>query len=409
MQPLAGIRVLSVTVYLAGPFAAMSLARLGAEVIKVEIPGRGDPVRGNGPFAGPEGTHPRRNSEDDLSTRFLKRTQGVKSVTLDLKHPEGKRLFLELAKQSDVVLENLAPGSLRRAGLGYDAVAAANPGIVYASISGYGQTGPYQHQPAHDPQIQGMSGLMDINGEADGPPVKVGFYIGDLVTPLFACYSILAALREKDRTGQGQYLDVSMMDALVSLMFMENLEESIAAGLPLRTGNISRSGPTGLYHAIGGDLSITVTSDDQWRRMCDALQAPELLQDPRFDTYVARTDNVESARHEIQQRIGAMPLAQAQERLERHDVPCAPVRTAAQVMNDDHFWQRGSLTPMRHGAMPEPVEGAVAAGFPVRFSGGELPPLPGAPTLGQHNAEVFAGLLGLSDARLAELAADGVV
>ncbi len=409
MQPLAGIRVLSVTVYLAGPFAAMNLARLGAEVIKIEIPGRGDPVRGNGPFAGPEGTHPRSNSNDDLSTRFLKRTQGVKSVTLDLKHPQGKDLFLQLAQKSDVVLENLAPGSLRRAGLGYEAVAAVNPAIVYASISGYGQTGPYKDKPAHDPQIQGMSGLMDINGDADGPPVKVGFYIGDLVTPMFACYSILAALREKDRTGQGQYLDVSMMDTLVSLMFMENLEESIEAGLPLRTGNISRSGPTGLYAAIGGDISITVTSDDQWRRMSNALQSPELLQDPRFDTYVSRTDNVEAARQEIQNRIGLMTIEAALERLESHDVPCAPVRTAEQVMNDPHFWERGSLAPMRHSAMPEPVAGAIAAGFPVRFSGGELPPLPGAPTLGMHNNEILSGILGLTSTQLAELSTQGVI
>ena len=317
MQPLSGIRVLSVTVYLAGPFAAMSLARLGAEVIKVEIPGRGDPVRGNGPFAGPEGTHASRNSEEDISTRFLKRTQGVKSVTLDLKTDKGKELFLELAKQSDVVLENLAPGSLRRAGLGYEEVAAVNPGIVYASISGYGQTGAYKDKPAHDPQIQGMSGLMDINGDADGPPTKVGFYIGDLVTPMFACYSILAALREKDRTGQGQYLDVSMMDTLVSLMFMENLEEGIEAGLPLRTGNISRSGPTGLYSANGGDISITVTSDDQWRRMCNALQTPELLDDPRFDTYVKRTDNVEEARQESRLELENEPRR-------RHRMPGEP-------------------------------------------------------------------------------------
>jgi formyl-CoA transferase len=307
------------------------------------------------------------------------------------------------------VLENLAPGSLRRAGLGYEDVAAVNPGIVYASISGYGQTGQYKDKPAHDPQIQGMSGVMDINGEAGGPPVKVGFYIGDLVTPMFACYSILAALREKDRTGRGQYLDVSMMDTLVSLMFMENLEESIEAGLPLRTGNISRSGPTGLYSAIGGDISITVTSDDQWRRMCNALECPELLEDPRFDTYVNRTDNVEEARQEIQVRIGQMTLEAAEECLESHDVPCAPVRTAEQVMRDSHFWDRGSLVPMNHGAMSEPVEGAVAAGFPVRFSGGELPPLAGAPTLGMHNDEVFKTILGLSDAQVAELRAQGVL
>ena len=357
MQPLSGIRVLSVTVYLAGPFAAMNLARLGAEVIKVEIPGRGDPVRGNGPFAGPGGTHAQRQSEQDISTRFLKRTQGVKSVTLDLKHPRGREMFLEMANECDVVLENLAPGSLRRLGLGYEEVARVNPGIVYASISGYGQTGPYADKPAHDPQIQGMSGLMDINGDAGGPPIKVGFYIGDLVTPMFACYSILAALREKERTGQGQYLDVSMMDTLVSLMFMENLEETIEDGQPLRTGNISRSGPTGLYTARDGDVSITVTSDEQWARLARAMNAPELLEDPRFGTYVSRTVNVEAARRLIQELIGRLSLKETLECLEAHDVPCAPVRTAEQVLGDPHFWDRGSLTAMRHAGMHRAGQG----------------------------------------------------
>ena len=200
-----------------------------------------------------------------------------------------------------------------------------------------------------------------------------------------------------------------MMDTLVSLMFMENLEESIEADLPLRTGNISRSGPTGLYSAGGGDLSITVTSDDQWRRMCNALECPELLHDPRFDTYVNRTDNVEEARAEIQSRIGSMSLEEAIACLESHDVPCAPVRTAEQVMNDRHFWDRGSLVPMNHGAMSEAVSGAVGAGFPVRFSGGELPPLAGAPTLGMHNQEILGDVLGLSDGEMDDLKSQGVV
>ena len=408
MEPLKGIRVLSVTVYLAGPFCAMNLARFGAEVIKVEIPGKGDPVRGNGPFAGPEGTHRVRQSDDDISTRFLKRTQGVKSVTIDLKTPRGKEMFLQLAEQSDVVLENLAPGSLRRIGLGYEEVSKVNPGIVYASISGYGQTGPYADKPAHDPQIQGMSGLMDINGDAGGPPIKVGFYIGDLVTPMFTCYSILGALREKERTGKGQYLDVSMMDTLVSLMFMENLEESIEEGQPLRTGNISRSGPTGLYNTSDGDVSITVTSDDQWGRLSRAFNAPELLEDPRFDSYVSRTVNVEDARKEVQRLIGPLSLKEALARLEEYDVPCAPVRTAEQVMNDQHFWDRNSLVPMRHAGMAEPVKGVVS-GFPVRFSGGELPDIPGAPTLGMHNQEIFSKILGLGDAEIADLKSQGVV
>ena len=408
MEPLKDLKVLAVTVYLAGPFCSMNLARMGAEVIKVEIPGKGAPVRGNGPFAGPQGTNVRPKTEHDISTRFLKRTQGVKSVTIDLKNPKGKQMFLDMAKGCDVVLENLAPGSLRRIGLGYDEVVKVNPGIVYCSISGYGQTGPYAEKPAHDPQIQGMSGLMDINGEEERPPVKVGFYIGDLVTPMFACYSILAALREKERTGQGQYLDVSMMDTLVSMMFMENLEEAIAEGMPLRTGNISRSGPTGLYETKNGDLSLTVTSDDQWGRLSRAMDAPELLEDPRFKDYVARTNNVEDARKEVQRLIGEFTLEDALRRLEAFDVPCAPVRTAKQVMEDQHFWDRGSLLPMLNAAMDRPVEG-VASGFPVKFSGGELPTIPGAPTLGMHNKEIFTKYLGLSDREMETLKEEKVI
>ena len=408
MEPLRDLRVLGVTVFLAGPFLSMTLARLGAEVIKVEAPGRGDPVRSNGPFIGPDGLHATRKSDRDLSTRFVKRTQGVKSITLDLKHPQGRDMFLELARESDVVIENLSPGSMKRLGLGYPEVAAVNPGIVYCSISGYGQAGPYAAKPAHDPQIQGMSGLMDINGDAGGPPTRVGFYIGDLVTPLFAACSILAALREKGRTGQGQHLDVSMMDSLVSLMFMENLEESMDEGLPLRMGNNVRGGPTGLYHAADGDLIVTASSDDQWRRFCTALDGAELLEDPRFATYRDRGVNVEACRREMQRRIGAFSRREALERLERGDVPCGPVRTAPEVMADPHFWQRGTLQPLRHSAMSQAAPG-VGSGFPVVFSGGPLPELAGAPTLGMHNAEIYGSLLGLTPEDLGRLKEQGVV
>ena len=408
MQPLDDVRVLAVTVYLAGPYCSMTLARMGAEVIKIEIPGQGDPVRGNGPFAGPDGASNERSNPLDLSTRFLKRTQGVKSVTLNLKHPKGREMFLDLARNSDVVVENLAPGSMTRLGLGYEQVSQANPRIIYASISGYGQTGPYAAKPAHDPQVQAMAGLMDINGDPDGDPTKVGFYIGDLVTPLFACYSILAALRHKERTGQGQYLDVSMMDSLVCLMFMENLEESIEQQVPLRTGNISRSGPTGLYAAKDGDVSLTVTSDDQWRRLTQALEAPELLEDARFVTYLDRTVNVEEARVEIQRLVAGLTVQEALDRFEACDVPCAPVRTAAQVMADPHLWKRGSLAPMHHSAMERPVA-AIASGFPVVFSGGPLPAMAGAPTLGMNNGEVYGGLLGMTPDQLRELEEEKVV
>lgn len=409
IQPLHDIRVLGVTVFLAGPFLCMNLARLGAEVIKVEVPGRGDPVRGNGPFAGPQGIHATRQTEDDIATKFLKRTQGVKSVTLNLKHAEGHALFLELAKQSDVIVENLAPGSMRRLGLGYDDVAAVNPGIIYCSISGYGQSGPYAHQPAHDPQIQAMGGMMDVNGEPDGPPTRVGVFVSDLVTPMFAAYAILAALRHKEQTGEGQYLDASMMDTLATLMFMEPLEEAIAAGQPLRTGNDSRGGPTGLYHTRDSEIMITVASDDQWQKLCRALETPEWQRDPRFNSGETRATNLTELRQVIQQRIGQLTRAEAVARFEKADVPCAPVRTAAEVMADDQLAKRGTLRAMHHAKLPEPVKGGVAVGFPILFSGQPLPDLPGAPTLGMHNQEIFSSLLGLNEERLQQLQTQGVV
>jgi formyl-CoA transferase len=408
VKPLRDIRVLAVTVYLAGPFCAMNLARMGAEVITVEMPGRGNPARDIGNYAGPTGNHPVRQTGQDLSTMFLKRAQGVKSVTLNLKDPKGRDMLLKLAESCDVFVENLAPGSLKGMGLGYPEVSQVNPGIIYCSISGYGQEGPYANKRAHDPQIQGMSGLMDINGEEEGSPIRVGFLIGDLVTPLFACYSILAALRDKDRTGLGQHLDVSMMDTLASLMFMENLEERIEEGLPLRTGNFTRSGPTGLYRASDGDLVLTASGDDQWVRLARALDAPELTEDPRFATGQARNANLEEVRAAVQRLIGAMSVGQALERLEAGNVPCGPVRTAAEVMADPHFWERGTLQPMRHGALEEPVKG-VGAGFPVLFSGKPLPELAGAPTLGMHNDEVYGRLLGLGEEDLQRLHDEKIV
>ena len=408
MRPLGDIRVLAVTGFLAGPFCGMNLARLGAEVIKVEIPGRGDPVRANGPFFGPDGTHATRRSDIDISIGFLKRNQGVKSVTLDLKSERGRDMFLELAKSSDVLLENLSPGAMSRLGLGFTDVSSVSPGVIYCSISGYGQTGVYSDKPAHDPQIQAMSGLMDINGDPDRPPTKVGFFIGDLVTPIFACYAILAALRERERTGKGQHLDVSMIDTLVSLMFTENIDEYVEQGRIPRTGNLNRTGPTGVYNAVDGDVSLTAASDDQWRRLTAALEATELREDPRFVDHRGRAANVDAARHEIQSRIGKLTRDEALKRLEASDVPCSPVRSAAEVLADQHFWQRGTLRPLRHAALDD-ADGGVATGFPVAFSGGALPERVGAPTLGMHNEEVYRDLLGLGPDDLQQLKAEGVV
>ncbi len=409
MQPLKDVRVLAVTVFLAGPFLSTTLARFGAEVIKVEIPGTGDSVRGIGPFAGPAGVHTKPQSEQDIATKFLKRTQGVKSITLNLKDPEGRRLFLELAKESDIVVENLAPGTMKRLGLGYADVSAVNPGIIYCSISGYGQEGPYSGDPAHDHQIQAMAGMMDINGQPDGPPTRMGIFVSDLVTPLYAAYSIMGALRHRDQTGEGQYLDASMMDTLATLMFMEPLEEAVAAGQPVRAGNDSRTSPTGLYSTKDADIIVTSANLGQWTGLCKALDAPELLADQRFAPGGERAKHMAELRGEIQKRIGKLTCAEAVARLKAADVPVAPIRNLGEVMADDHFYRRGTLKPMRHGATNETVEGGIVVGFPVVFSSGPLPDLPGAPTLGMHNEDIYGRVLGLDSDKLRDLKNRGVI
>jgi len=408
MQPLKDIRILSVTVFLAGPYLSMNLARMGAEVIKIEVPEKGDPVRGNGPFAGPKGVNPHPVTPQDISTRFIKRSQGLKSMTLDLKTEKGKSVFLDLAKESDLIIENLSPGSMDRLGLGYQEVSSANPKIIYCSISGYGQSGEYSNKPAHDPQIQGMSGLMDINGAEDGPSTKVGFYIGDLVTPLFAAYSIMSALRHRDQTGQGQYLDVSMMDTLTSLIFMENLEEDLANGIKLRTGNNSRGGPTGLYKTLDSEIIITAASDSQWQRLCTAIGVKEYADDSKFSTYTMRVTNVQEARQIIQNRIKTLTRAEALKTLEAADVPCGPVRSVEEVMVDQQFYDRGTLVPLRNGATSSVVPG-IGSGWPVQFSSGPLPELDGAPTLGMNTLDILTDTLGYTPQEIDQLKSGGVI
>jgi crotonobetainyl-CoA:carnitine CoA-transferase CaiB-like acyl-CoA transferase len=409
MRPLDDIRVLSVTVFLAGPFLGMTLARFGAEVIKIEMPGIGDPIRNIGPFTGPMGISPDRETEEDLSIRFLKRSEGVKSVTLNLKDPEGKRMFLELAKKADVVIENLSPGSMTRLGLGYGDVAEVNPGIVYCSIAGYGQTGPYKDLPAHDHQIQAMSGIMDMNGTPDGPPTRIGVFVGDLVTPLYAAYSILGALRHKEKTGKGQYLDASMIDTLATLMFMEPMEQVLHDGLPVRAGNDSRNGVTGLYRLKDGDVIITVGGLARWQKLCEALDADELLENPRYATVQDRETHVEELRREIQDRLGKLACEDGIALLQSAGIPIARVRTLPEIMEDDHFRDRGTLKPMYRQGSEEPVERGIVAGFPVTFSGGSLPRLEGGAMLGHHNEDVYGRLLDLDPAELAELKKRGIL
>ena len=244
--------------------------------------------------------------------------------------------------------------------------------------------------------------------DPDGPPTRIGFYIGDLVTPIFACYSILAALKERDQTGKGQHIDVSMMDTLTSLMLMDNLEELLHENVTLRQGNGTRTGPTGLYNLVDGDITITVASDEQWKRLSKALNRPDFLTDSKFATFDQRNKNVVDAKEEIQKSLSRFSRKEALELLEFHGVPSGVVRTIDEVIEDSHFWDRKTFLPMKSSAYIDPVPG-IAAGFPVKFSYGELPELDGAPVLGVHNKEIFGRLLNLQVDDLTDLETRGII
>ena len=312
-------------------------------------------------------------------------------------------MFVEMSKQSDVIIENLSPGTMRRLGLGYQDIIKVNPSIIYCSIAGYGQSGPYKDLPAHDHQIQAMSGIMDMNGTVDGPPTRIGVFVGDLVTPLYAAYSILGALRHKEKTGKGQYLDASMIDTLATLMFMEPMEFVIKEGLPLRSGNDSRSDVTGLYRLTVGEIIITVGNGERWKNLCRAIGVADVFEDPKFATVKDREAHIDELREKVQHRLGKFNCIGAIELLQNAGIPVAKVRSLSEAITDPHFHERGTLRPMRRQDSKEPIERGVIPGFSIRFSGGDLPMLEGGAKLGHHNEEIYTELLGLDAVSLLDL------
>jgi formyl-CoA transferase len=285
-KPLTGVRVLEITGFLSGPFCALQLAALGAEVIKIEPPGQGDATRHHPPFAGPRGIHREPQTDSDMSLSILKRAAGRRSITLNLKQEQGRQIFFDLLQHADVVLENLRPGALQRLGLDYGSLQPQYPGLIYCSISGYGQTGPYSDLPAHDPIIQATSGLMSTIGSAEGEPTRTGnFYLTDMIAALYAALTIVAAVRQRDTSGNGQYLDVSMFDCLVSMMWDEPYDYYLREGVPIRTGNRSpRFGPINTFPTKDGRIVILAASDEQWNRLLQAMGREDLGNDPRCAT-----------------------------------------------------------------------------------------------------------------------------
>ena len=391
---LSGIRVLDFTRVLAGPFATMVMADLGAEVVKVELPGQGDDSRGFGPFVG-----------DRRSAYFLSVNRGKQSVTIDLRTEAGRDLALRMAEQVDVLVENFRPGSMDRFGLGYEQVSARNPRIVYASVSGFGQTGPYAHRPAYDVIVQAMSGLASITGLPGQPPVRVGSSTADLNAALFSVIGILACLARARETGNGEHVDVSMLDCQVALL--ENAiarfdVEGVTPG-PLGSRHPTIT-PFQFFSTIDGYVVIAAGNDRLWKKLCDVLGRSDLAQDRRFTDNAGRTEHHAALEEELAATFVAEPTAHWLQHLEAAGVPCGPVNDMADVVADPHLQERQMIRTQTEGDVDVRVPGP-----PLKFSSATTADIRPAPTLGEHTSDILAQWLGLDGAELSQLRESGVI
>jgi formyl-CoA transferase len=380
---LEGITVLDMTQVMAGPYCAMLLCDMGADVIKIEPPG-GDWTRN---LAGAIGAE---------SPAYNAVNRGKRGIVLDLKQPAAQEVFRRLAAAADVIVENYRPGVMARFGLDYTSLAADNPRLIYASISGYGQTGPDAAKGGFDLVAQGVSGLMSITGEPDGPPVKVGVPITDLGAGLFTLSGILAALYARGRTGRGQYIDTSLVEAGVALSVWEATEYFSTGGIPRPTGSAHRlSAPYQALKCADGYITIGAANDRSFGKLCGLLGRPEWTRDPRFATNATRVEHRALLAASIEEVTSRQPRAHWLQQLESVGIPCGPINTYQEVFRDPHVLARDMLVEIDH-----PVLGPTRAlGTPIKMSETPLDPRRRAPLLGEHTNEVMRGL-GYTDAEI---------
>lgn len=407
-RPLEGLRVLDLTVALAGPYGSLLLAGMGAEVIRIESPSGGDIARTNPPYVGDNGIHFGAAEEGDVSLTILNRARNKKSVTLDLKSAEGRGILLDLAKQCDVVIENMSEGATARLGVAYSDLAAVNPGIVYASIKAFGEPSIYPGTKGMDIIVQALSGIMDVTGFADGPPTRFGLPIADLLAPLYACNGILAALIQRGRTGKGQQIEVSMLDCLASLVAEEHFDVFSGAGYPTRSGNFQdRLVPFGVYATADGHVAIVAFSPEWMRGLFETMGRPEILDDPRFATRGPRMKHAGELNSMIENWTRLHATEEIVAKLVARQVPCGPVRSALDVLADPKLRERGAVVELehpRHGKV-----GGIGMGLPIRFSDAYAAFDRPADELGASNAAVLGNLLGYDDEAIKGLKARGTI
>ena len=394
-QPLYGISVLDFSRAIAGPWATMALAEMGADVVKVEQPDIGDEVRGWPPFVG-----------EDQSNYFFANNRSKSSLVLDLKQQLGQDIARRLAAQADIVVENFTPGVADRLGIGYDDVAAENPRVVYCSVSGFGQTGPYRDRKGYDPIVQAMGGIMSVTGDADGMPCKVGVPVGDLGAALFAIQAILASLYHRERTGEGQYIDVSMLDGQVSLLTVQAAIYLANGEVPVRLGRDHPGRvPSSVFTTKDGKYIHLVANDTQWPRFCELLDVPELGREPRFLTARARVEHREEIMPVLVGAVVKLTRDEIEQRLVGNGIPCGPVNDLDEVIENPHVQARGMVQNFDH-----PLAGTMRAlGWPFKFSTLSVGIKSAPPLLGEHSRSVLTSRLHLQPDELDELEKTGVI
>ncbi len=387
---LAGVRVLDFTRVLAGPFCTMTLADLGADVIKVESL-EGDETRQWGPPF----------DERGRSAYYLSVNRNKRSLTLNLKSEAGQSIARRLAAQSQIVVENFKPGGMAAFGLGYEDLRALNPALVYASITGFGQTGPYHERPGYDFVIQAMSGLMSITGAQDGEPSKVGVAIADVIAGLFAATSLLAALRHAEQTGQGQQLDIALLDTQIAALVNVASGALVSGKTPARYGNAHPSiVPYQTFRASDGEFALAVGNDRQFAQLCQMIAHPEWAADPRFATNPARVANRDTLIALLGGVFGTRPAAAWVERALAMGIPAGSLNTVAQMLADPQVEARGLVHEIDAFRLVGPPVGFSATPPTVR-----TPP----PALGEHTDAILRERLGLRDAEIAAYRAEGVI
>jgi crotonobetainyl-CoA:carnitine CoA-transferase CaiB-like acyl-CoA transferase len=408
-RPLEGLRVIDLTRALAGPYATLLLAGLGAEVIKVEDPKGGDLARDNSPYVGRDGITVERKHDDDVSISHLTRARGKLGVSLNLKSPEAKEVFLDLVRTADIVVENFTAGTADRLGVGYEAAKAANPRIIYCSLSGFGATAP-EGGKAMDIIIQALSGAMYASGGPGEPPVRIGIPIADMLAPVFSVIGILSALEQRHRTGVGQHIDVSMLGALTSFVAIENWSAMAAAGMQARTGlTVQRLSPFGVFECADGYVAVVAVHEKLAQGLFRAMGQPELSDDPRFANRDSRVANAVVLEETINGWSRQHSVAHVVAALEAQGVPVAPVRHPEDALIDPRVVARHEAVPVAHPSYGSQVD-LRTAGIPIVFSDADtgfddVTPI----QVGEHNDRVLAETLGYDGARIAALRERGVI